>query len=77
MVELFVSAFQPLPLPFMDPIVQLKEQLEVVAVRLIFTLSPLQIVLEELFVKVGAGLTVTVILAAEPVQLDKDVGVTV
>lgn len=68
-------ALAPEILPEPATIVQLKE-LETDAVKLIFALSPLQIVLVVEDVKVGKGLTVTVIETGFPAQPADEVGVT-
>jgi hypothetical protein len=60
----------------MDTTVQLKV-LEILAVKLILVLSPLQIVFAVEFVSDGAGFTVTVIETALPAQPCVEVGVTI
>ena len=69
--------FAPLILPVMVPIVQVNV-LAALAVKLIFGLKLLQIDEVLAVVSAGVGLTVTVIVYGEPVQLPvTEVGVTI
>ena len=66
----------PVILPVIAPTVQVK-LLGILEVRLIFGLVPLQALAVVELVTTGAGLTVTVIVDAEPIQEpEDDVGVT-
>jgi len=66
----------PVILPVMVPIVQLNV-LAALAVKLMLGLVPLQVLAVAEVVTAGFGLTVTVIVYADPVHPDVDVGVTI